>query len=141
MGMQTARAVQIGLGQRLASTPGSSAHDTFALEASEIVRGSNRAGGVEGGMSNGEPIVARVSVKPIPTLMRALPSVNLHAGEAAPAAIVRSDVCVVPAAAIVGEAMVPRFDGADPREVRRRLVGGNARQSRAQPRIRAAPLR
>jgi chorismate synthase len=106
MGMQTARAVEIGLGAALASTPGSSAHDTFALDGSQVVRGSNRAGGIEGGMSNGEPIDVRVSVKPIPTLMNALPSVNLHAGEEAPAAIVRSDVCVVPAAAIVGEAMV-----------------------------------
>lgn len=106
MGMQTARAVEIGLGAALAATPGSRAHDTFGLDGSEVVRGSNRAGGIEGGMSNGEPVVARVSVKPIPTLMKALPSVNLHAGEEAPAAIVRSDVCVVPAAAIVGEAMV-----------------------------------
>ena len=106
MGMQTARAVEIGLGAALAATPGSRAHDTFALEGSDVVRGSNRAGGIEGGMSNGEPIVVRVSVKPIPTLMNALPSVNLHAGEEAPATIVRSDVCVVPAAAIVGEAMV-----------------------------------
>ena len=57
-------------------------------------------------MSNGQPIVVRVSVKPIPTLMKALPSVNLHEQTEAPATIVRSDVCVVPAAAIVGEAMV-----------------------------------
>ncbi|MBV8723104.1 MAG: chorismate synthase, partial [Candidatus Eremiobacteraeota bacterium] len=59
-----------------------------------------------GGMSNGQPIVVRVSVKPIPTLMKALPSVNLHERADAPATIVRSDVCVVPAGAIVGEAMV-----------------------------------
>ena len=57
-------------------------------------------------MSNGQPIVLRVSVKPIPTLMKALPSVNLHEQTDAPASIVRSDVCVVPAAAVVGEAMV-----------------------------------
>jgi chorismate synthase len=57
-------------------------------------------------MSNGQPITLRVSVKPIPTLMKALPSVNLHEKTDAPAAIVRSDVCVVPAAAIIGEAMV-----------------------------------
>ncbi len=74
--------------------------------ATRVVRASNRAGGIEGGMSNGEPIVVRVSVKPIPTLMKALPSVNLHQRTDAPATIVRSDVCVVPAAAIVGEAMV-----------------------------------
>jgi chorismate synthase len=106
MGMQTVRAVEIGLGADVAATPGSRAHDVFAISDQRVVRGSNRAGGIEGGMSNGEPIVVRVSVKPIPTLMKALPSVNLHHGTEAPATIVRSDVCVVPAAAIVGEAMV-----------------------------------
>lgn len=106
MGMQTVRAVEIGLGAGVAETPGSEAHDVFALDGGSIVRTSNRAGGIEGGMSNGESIDVRVSVKPIPTLMKALPSVNLHAGADAPATIVRSDVCVVPAAAIVGEAMV-----------------------------------
>ncbi len=108
MGMQTVKAVEIGLGSDVASLPGSQAHDRFALgeDASRVVRPSNRAGGIEGGMSNGEAIVVRVSVKPIPTLMKAAPSVNLHERSAAPATVVRSDVCVVPAAAIVGEAMV-----------------------------------
>jgi chorismate synthase len=106
MGMQTVRAVEIGLGAEVASTPGSQAHDVFALDGESVVRTSNRAGGIEGGMSNGEPIVIRISVKPIPTLMKALRSVNLHQGSDAPATIVRSDVCVVPAAAIVAEAMV-----------------------------------
>src|SRR5579863_3950046 len=106
VGMQTVKAVEIGLGASVAATPGSSAHDVFALEGEDVVRKSNRAGGIEGGMSNGEPIVVRVSVKPIPTLMKALPSVNLHQATDAPATIVRSDVCVVPAAAIVAEAMV-----------------------------------
>lgn len=106
MGMQTAKAVEVGLGASVASRPGSQAHDTFATKAEELVRGSNRAGGIEGGMSNGQPIMLRVSVKPIPTLMKPLASVNLHEGQPAPASIVRSDVCVVPAAAIVGEAMV-----------------------------------
>ncbi|HEX3458029.1 MAG TPA: chorismate synthase [Candidatus Baltobacteraceae bacterium] len=106
MGMQTVKSVEIGIGAGVAATPGSKAHDVFALDGGSVVRGSNRAGGIEGGMSNGEPIVVRVSVKPIPTLMKALPSVNLHARADAPATIVRSDVCVVPAAAIVGEAMV-----------------------------------
>ena len=78
MGMQTVRAVEIGLGAEAAATPGSQAHDAFALDGDSVVRRSNRAGGIEGGMSNGEPIVLRVSVKPIPTLMKALPSVNLH---------------------------------------------------------------
>jgi chorismate synthase len=106
MGMQTVRAVEIGLGAEVAATPGSQAHDVFALHDGRVVRKSNRAGGIEGGMSNGEPIVLRVSVKPIPTLMKALPSVNLHQRTDSAATIVRSDVCVVPAAAIVGEAMV-----------------------------------
>ncbi len=112
MGMQTVKAVEVGLGADVAARPGSQAHDVFALDPStssgqvNVVRGSNRAGGIEGGMSNGQPIVLRVSVKPIPTLMKALPSVNLHEQTDAPATIVRSDVCVVPAAGIVGEAMV-----------------------------------
>lgn len=106
MAMQTVKAVEVGLGAEVASRPGSGAHDVFALREGAVVRGSNRAGGIEGGMSNGQPIVLRVSVKPIPTLMKALPSVNLHERSDAPATIVRSDVCVVPAAAIVGEAMV-----------------------------------
>jgi len=106
MGMQTVKAVEVGAGAEVAAVRGSRAHDTFALEGADVVRGSNRAGGIEGGISNGQDIVLRVSVKPIPTLMKALPSVNLHERTAAPAAIVRSDVCVVPAASIVGEAMV-----------------------------------
>ncbi|HLI97220.1 MAG TPA: chorismate synthase [Candidatus Baltobacteraceae bacterium] len=106
MAMQTVKAVEVGLGAGVASRPGSAAHDVFAFEEGDVVRTSNRAGGIEGGMSNGQPITLRVSVKPIPTLMKALPSVNLHEGTDAPASIVRSDVCVVPAAAVVGEAMV-----------------------------------
>ncbi|MDQ2992659.1 MAG: chorismate synthase [Candidatus Eremiobacteraeota bacterium] len=106
MGMQTVKSVEVGLGADVADKPGSQAHDVFAYDGSDVVRTSNRAGGIEGGMSNGQPIILRISVKPIPTLMNALPSVNLHQGTEAPASIVRSDVCVVPAAAIVGEAMV-----------------------------------
>jgi chorismate synthase len=106
MAMQTVKAVEVGAGADVAATPGSRAHDTFALQSGDVVRGSNRAGGIEGGISNGQDILLRVSVKPIPTLMKALPSVNLHERTEAPASIVRSDVCVVPAASIVGEAMV-----------------------------------
>jgi chorismate synthase len=106
MSMQTVKAVEVGAGREIAAKPGSAAHDIFALEDGEVVRPSNRAGGIEGGMSNGQDILLRASVKPIPTLMKALPSVNLHEGTVAPASIVRSDVCVVPAAGIVGEAMV-----------------------------------
>jgi chorismate synthase len=106
MGMQTVKAVEVGAGRDVAGKPGSQAHDVFGLQDGTVVRGSNRAGGIEGGISNGQDIVLRVSVKPIPTLMKALPSVNLHEGTAAPASVVRSDVCVVPAASIVGEAML-----------------------------------
>jgi chorismate synthase len=106
MAMQTVKAVEIGLGAQTAERAGSAAHDAFGLEDGAVTRASNRAGGIEGGMSNGQPIVIRVSVKPIPTLAKALPSVNLHARTDAPATVVRSDVCVVPAGAIVGEAMV-----------------------------------
>jgi chorismate synthase len=106
MGMQTVKAVEIGLGAGVAAKRGSESHDVFELDGERVVRPSNRAGGIEGGMSNGEPVVVRVSVKPIPTLSKALPSVNLHERSRAAATIVRSDVCVVPAAAIVGEAMV-----------------------------------
>ncbi len=108
MGMQTVKAVEVGIGATAASLPGSKAHDLFALgESSErILRASNRAGGIEGGMSNGEPLVLRVFVKPIATLMKPAPSVNLHERTTAPAMVVRSDVCVVPAAGIIGEAML-----------------------------------
>lgn len=106
MGMQTVKAVEVGLGADVADKPGSQAHDIFEMGEGGVQRPSNRAGGIEGGMSNGQRIVLRVSVKPIPTLMKALPSVNLHTQTDAPASIVRSDVCVVPAAGIVGEAMV-----------------------------------
>jgi chorismate synthase len=106
MGMQTARSVEIGLGAESARRSGSQAHDTFHLDGDAVGRGSNRAGGIEGGMSNGQPLMLRVSVKPIPTLRKALPSVNLHEKAHAPAGVVRSDVCVVPAASLVGEAMV-----------------------------------
>ena len=72
MGMQTVKAVEIGLGSDVASKSGSQAHDTFALDGASVVRESNRAGGIEGGMSNGQPVIVRVSVKPIPTLAKAL---------------------------------------------------------------------
>ena len=104
MSIQTAKAVEIG--GISSDFAGSRSHDTFEREGDAVVRGSNRAGGIEGGMSNGADIVVRVKVKPIATLMRPLASVDLATGDAAPAAIVRSDVCAVPAASVIGEAMV-----------------------------------
>ncbi len=104
--IQTVKAVEIGAGISSADFVGSRSHDTFERRGDAIARGSNRAGGIEGGMSNGEDIVVRVKVKPIATLMRPLASVDLRSGEQAPAAVVRSDVCAVPAASVIGEAML-----------------------------------
>ena len=106
MSIQTVKAVEVGEGIVTSGYVGSRSHDTFEMREAEVVRGSNRAGGIEGGMSNGEDLVVRARLKPIATLMRPLASVDLTRGEAAPAAIVRSDVCSVPAASVIGEAML-----------------------------------
>jgi chorismate synthase len=106
MSVQTVKAVEVGEGISSGGYVGSTSHDTFEADAGTVVRGSNRAGGIEGGMSNGQDIVVRVRVKPIATLMRPLASVDLATGAVAPATIVRSDVCAVPAASIIGEAML-----------------------------------
>jgi len=112
MAIQAIKGVEIGLGFGAADVPGSQVHDAFFYEgASEgedarFRRGSNNAGGTEGGITNGEPLVVRAVMKPIATLMKQLPSVNLQTKEGVPAFAERSDVCAVPAAAVVGEAMV-----------------------------------
>ena len=106
MSVQTAKAVEVGAGITTGGFVGSRSHDTFERGAGTVVRGTNRAGGIEGGMSNGEDLVVRVRCKPIATLMKPLASVDLTTGETAPAAIVRSDVCAVPAASIIAEAML-----------------------------------
>lgn len=85
---------------------GSMAHDAIRLEAGRILRTTNRAGGIEGGISNGEVITLRAAVKPVATLMSPLPSVDVVTREAVNAFRERSDVCVVPAAGVVAEAMV-----------------------------------
>jgi chorismate synthase len=95
------------MGFEAAATPGSHVHDEFAPGGpTGVQRLTNRAGGLEGGISNGEPLVVRAAMKPIATLMRQLGSVNLETGESAPAFAERSDVCAVPAAGVIGEAMV-----------------------------------
>ncbi|NLG84068.1 MAG: chorismate synthase [Firmicutes bacterium] len=106
MSIPSVKGVEIGDGFGLAGLPGSAAHDPIRREGGVIHRGRNRAGGIEGGLSNGQPIIVRNAVKPVPTLYRPLPSIDLKTGEATSAAVERSDVCVVPAAAVVGEAMV-----------------------------------
>lgn len=100
------KGVEIGDGFAGARAPGSKAHDEIEIADGELARASNRAGGIEGGMSNGEPIRVRGAMKPISTLMQPLRTVDMTTGEPAQAVRERSDVCAVPAAAVVGEQMV-----------------------------------
>jgi chorismate synthase len=106
--IQAIKAVEIGDGWASAKARGSTVHDPIAWDKTHgrFTRPSNHAGGVEGGVSNGEPIVCRAAMKPIATLKRALPSVDIHTKEPFDAAFERSDVCAVAAASVVGEAMV-----------------------------------
>jgi len=108
MSIQAVKAVEIGTGIENAATRGSDVHDEIGYDREQrrFTRKSNRAGGLEGGMSNGEPIVVRGYLKPISTLRRPLESVDFATREPVKAAYERSDVCVVPAAGVVGEAMV-----------------------------------
>ena len=103
MGIQAVKGVEIGDGFALAELRGSEAHDEIDTDKR---RTSNRAGGIEGGMSNGEEIVVRAGMKPLPTLMKPLASVDLQTGEAANALVERSDVSAVEALAVVAEAAV-----------------------------------
>ena len=107
MSVQASKGVEFGLGFDAARLPGSKAHDPiYYSEERGIYRSSNHAGGFEGGMTNGEPIVVRVAVKPISTLYKPLPSIELPSLQPAEGAIERSDVAVVPAAGVIGEAVV-----------------------------------
>ena len=108
MSIKAVKGVEIGGGIEAAARPGSRVHDEIGYdrEKSRFIRKSNRAGGLEGGISNGEDIVVRGYVKPISSLRRPLESVDFETKESVKAAYERSDVCVVPAAGVVGEAMV-----------------------------------
>ena len=107
MSIPAIKGAEIGGGFSLAGVPGSRAHDEIYLDDERgYYRKTNRAGGLEGGMTTGEPLVARACMKPIPTLTRPLQSVDIITGRKAPALKERSDVCAVPAAAVVGEAML-----------------------------------
>ena len=111
MSIQAIKGVEIGVGFEAARRPGSQVHDPIVADesagrAGSIGRASNRAGGLEGGVTTGEPLVVRAAMKPISTLRKRLPSVDMRDGSPADAAVERSDVCAVPAAAVVGEAMV-----------------------------------
>jgi len=107
MSVQAIKGVAIGDGFDLASRPGSEAHDeVFRDDESGFHRETNRAGGLEGGMTNGEALVVRAAMKPLPTLTKPLRSVDISTGEPAEALRERTDSCTVPAAGVVTEAMV-----------------------------------
>ena len=107
MGTQAVKGVEIGDGFALATERGSQAHDEILRDDERgLHRATNRAGGIEGGVSNGEEIVVRVAMKPLPTLMKPLSSVDLQTGEPAQALVERSDTAAVEALAVVAEACV-----------------------------------
>lgn len=132
--MQAVKGVEIGSAALAAASPGSKVQDTIHYdgEAREFTRGSNNAGGLEGGITNGQDVVVRGYLKPISTLRRPLESVDLTTRESASAAYERSDVAVIPAAGVIGEAMVAltiatafleKFGGDSLGEVRRNYDG------------------
>jgi chorismate synthase len=106
--IQAVKGVEVGFAAEGAAQFGSKVQDTihYDREARQFTRGANRAGGIEGGMTNGQDLVVRGMLKPISTLRRPLESADLATKEPAPAAYERSDVCAVPAAGVIGEAMV-----------------------------------
>jgi chorismate synthase len=106
MGIQAVKAVEVGAGAALARMRGARAHDEILGDESGVYRETNRAGGIEGGVSNGEPVVMRAAMKPLPTLMRPLRTIDLATGAPADALVERSDVAAVEALAVVGEAAV-----------------------------------
>jgi chorismate synthase len=131
MGIQAIKGVEVGDGFDLAATPGSLAHDEIVSTEDGLRRTSGRAGGTEGGMSTGEVLRVRAAMKPIATIPRALRTVDVATGEATVAHHQRSDVCAVPAAGIVAEAMVAlvladavleKFGGDSLGETRRNLT-------------------
>jgi chorismate synthase len=139
MSLQAVKAVELGRGVTAAQSPGSQVHDAIAYDEAETAgkftrfkRERNNAGGIEGGISNGEDIVVRGYLKPISTLRRPLESVKFEGRETTKAAYERSDVCVVPAAGVAAEAMVAltiarlvidKFGGDSLRELERNFKG------------------
>jgi chorismate synthase len=132
MSIQAIKGVEIGAGFAAGSLPGSQVHDEIVREGAGFGRSSNNAGGLEGGITTGMPLVVRGAMKPISTLMRPLGTVDLRSGERGEAVRERSDVCALPAAAVVGEAMIAlvlaqavleKFGGDSLLELRRNLEG------------------
>jgi chorismate synthase len=132
MGIQASMGVEVGVGFESARRRGSEAHDEIENSDSGVRRRTNRAGGTEGGMSTGEPLRVRAAMKPISTVPRALDTIDVVTGEPAKAINQRSDVCAVPAAGVVAEAMVAlvladavteKFGGDAVSEVQRNVRG------------------
>jgi chorismate synthase len=128
MSIQAMKGVEVGMGFRAAASMGSEVMDEITRGEGGFSRKSNNAGGVEGGMTNGMPLVLRVAMKPIPTQRKPLKSIDIITGEEVEAAYERSDVCAVPAAAVIGEAMallvvadafMEKFGGDSLEEIRR----------------------
>ena len=132
MGIQAIKGVEFGDGFETAKRRGSAAHDEIVREEGLARRLTDRAGGIEGGMSNGEVIRVRVAMKPISTVPKSLKTIDVATGEAAKAQHQRSDVCAVPAAGVVAEAMVAlvlansvleKFGGDSVAETKRNMLG------------------
>ncbi|MER6399248.1 chorismate synthase [Kitasatospora sp. NPDC086009] len=132
MGIQAIKGVEVGDGFELARVPGSQAHDEIVPTPEGVKRTSGRSGGTEGGLSTGELLRVRAAMKPIATVPRALQTLDVRTGEPAKAHHQRSDVCAVPAAGIVAEAMVAlvladavneKFGGDHVSETRRNVQG------------------
>jgi len=130
MGIQAIKGVEVGDGFHTTTVPGSLAHDEIVAESDGVARVSGRSGGIEGGMSTGETMRIRAGMKPIATVPRALRTIDTSTGEAAEAHHQRSDVCAVPAAGVVAEAMVAlvladavceKFGGDSVAEVKRNI--------------------
>jgi chorismate synthase len=130
MSIQSVKGVEIGDGFAGAARPGSKAHDEIVLRAGRVTRATARAGGIEGGTSNGQPIRVRAAMKPFSTVPRPLATVDLATGQPAVAIKQRTDVCAVPAGGVVGEAVVAfvladavleKFGGDSVPETRRNL--------------------
>ena len=134
MSIQAVKGVEIGLGFETARRPGSAVHDEIYFDEGkrEFVRRTNMAGGTEGGMTSGAPLVVRVAFKPLATLMKPLHSVDIETKAEAKGAIERSDVCAIPAAAVIAEAVVAfviadafleKFGGDSLKEITRNYEG------------------
>jgi len=142
MSINAVKAVEIGEGIAQARSRGSQAHDEIVWGDSEklfIERKTNRAGGIEGGMTTGEPLVVRGAMKPLSSLARPLATIDLATGKPAEAITQRTDTCAVPAAAVVGEAMVSfvladaileKFGGDTLGEIQERIRAYEARLKR-----------